>query len=495
MKHSLLFLILSAFVFFSCSKEKEQEAVVETVTVNGTITNSKTEKVTISYRTPSLDSEKITLAELGLDSTGYFEATFELAEPVQAMVSNGEYTKVYLEPGDSLSLTIDAEEFDESVAWTGIGAEKQNYFAKKMLLNEELMAKYDGGFRGLMMLELADFELAMDSILMANKGLYTEFFDSLEVSDAFKALEEAELIADWGQKKMMYPMYHKYYSDLEEFAVPDSYYVFMEEIPMDEAYLASSNFKSYLNNIVRKEFTAYTEANPQDSSVKEMSGYSLKMYEIASNLEAPGPIKDFIAASQVFDYISFSGVDSIADSLMTAYKAINIDEKNLASIEENYEKWVILSEGKPAIDFTYTSLDSTEVSLSDFVGKVVYIDVWATWCGPCMRELPSAKELHTYFGDREDLVLLYVSIDENIDAWKKLLSEDEEFRTMGVHVIGDDAWNSSINKDYMIKGIPRYILIGKDGKIADATAPRPSSGNEIKGAIEALLTAGAVSKL
>ncbi len=112
-----------------------------------------------------------------------------------------------------------------------------------------------------------------------------------------------------------------------------------------------------------------------------------------------------------------------------------------------------------------------------------------------MRELPSAKELHTYFGDREDLVLLYVSIDENIDAWKKLLAEDEKFRTMGVHLIGDDAWNSTINKDYMIKGIPRYILIGKDGNIADATAPRPSSGDEIKGAIEALLTAGAVSKL
>jgi thiol-disulfide isomerase/thioredoxin len=134
-----------------------------------------------------------------------------------------------------------------------------------------------------------------------------------------------------------------------------------------------------------------------------------------------------------------------------------------------------------AFDFKYPNVKGEEHSLSEYKGKYVYVDVWATWCGPCKAEIPSFKKLVEKFKGK-NVVFISVSVDENKSDWETMLNE-QQFSWIQLYAGG---WNSSICKDYIIHSIPRFLLIDQDGKILDAEAPRPSGGiekvlNELKG--------------
>ena len=130
--------------------------------------------------------------------------------------------------------------------------------------------------------------------------------------------------------------------------------------------------------------------------------------------------------------------------------------------------------GEPAIDFTYPDINNKTVSLSDFKGKYVYIDIWATWCGPCIREIPYLVELEKQYHDK-NIVFMSVSVDNdtNLEKWEEMIKE----KGMGGEQLFASGWNSQIGNDYAISatGIPRFLLIDKDGNMLDINAPRPSS--------------------
>ena len=120
--------------------------------------------------------------------------------------------------------------------------------------------------------------------------------------------------------------------------------------------------------------------------------------------------------------------------------------------------------------------------MDDFKGKVVYIDVWATWCMPCRREIPALKELEKKFHGKQ-VAFISISIDENKDEWKEFVKNED---LKGIQLYADKNFESQFIQDYAIRQIPTFLLIDKEGKIVNADAPRPSS-EEISGILEGLL--------
>lgn len=126
-------------------------------------------------------------------------------------------------------------------------------------------------------------------------------------------------------------------------------------------------------------------------------------------------------------------------------------------------------------------VDSTGnvVDFSSFKGKYVYIDMWASWCGPCCREVPFLQELEASL-QNEDVVFVSISIDTDPVAWKQKMVE------LGMH--GNQLYDrdAKLGTALNVRGIPFFLLYDKEGRLHTYGAPRPSSGEELRGLLEGL---------
>lgn len=127
--------------------------------------------------------------------------------------------------------------------------------------------------------------------------------------------------------------------------------------------------------------------------------------------------------------------------------------------------------GMIAPDFTFSDRDGKSYRLSDMRGKVVYIDCWATWCGPCCREIPFLEKRVAEYKGNDKVRFISISVDRNKKAWENKLDQDKpEWEQFIVSKEEDKV----ISKAYGIASIPRFILINADGTIANGDAFRPS---------------------
>ena len=142
-----------------------------------------------------------------------------------------------------------------------------------------------------------------------------------------------------------------------------------------------------------------------------------------------------------------------------------------------YMKHDRLEAGKEAPAFTMLDGEKREHTLAEFRGKIVIIDVWATWCGGCIKKLPYFIKVKEKYKDRKDVEFITVSIDDvgSFDKWKKFL--EERGYTSGINLIAFARKNPFCD-DYGIMGVPKYFIIGKDGKFLSRDVPGPGDGFE-----------------
>ena len=160
------------------------------------------------------------------------------------------------------------------------------------------------------------------------------------------------------------------------------------------------------------------------------------------------------------DYLKFAGKDSIkVKSLIQQFKSKQESSK-------------LTKSGKAAPDITLNTPDGKSVQLSSLLnGKFTYIDVWATWCGPCCAEIPFIKKWVAHYKDNPKIRFISISLDANYTAWKNKLDRD---KPQWLQFNCDKEENKAITEQWGIIGIPRFIIIGPDGTIRQADAFRPS---------------------
>ncbi|MCF6213418.1 MAG: TlpA family protein disulfide reductase [Flavobacteriaceae bacterium] len=152
------------------------------------------------------------------------------------------------------------------------------------------------------------------------------------------------------------------------------------------------------------------------------------------------------------------------------------NERIVQFLNSNYEvqhlKLTKFAIGKPSPTFNLENYKGGKTSLGSLKGKYVYIDVWATWCAPCRKQIPALKKIEEEYSGKQ-IVFVSLSIDKKVDKakWRKMVQDD---KLGGIQLFAENDWNSAFVKAYQIAGIPRFILIDPQGNIVDADAPRPT---------------------
>jgi len=428
-----LVLALSACALFSC-----QEPVNKTVIISGTITDPLSETASVSSDNNSYTDS--------LDSEATFEIEFEMDTPGYMNFKHGkESTAMYVKPGDRIEVSINPTEFDETINYKGSKA--SNFLAKKYLVEEGV------DFKELYSLEELEFLTAVTEASTQMNGL----LDSV-AEGTFKTEQKRAILLQWASKKLNYKKYYEYLGN-GNLELSANYFNFMENIDVnDPSFLKDDNsynfLKTYVNSNVSTEFDHELLSN----------------FDFISRTFSNQSTKDKITYDLLKNYIKNEDLEDIA-VIMEVYKMFQSDSSKYNELNDLVVEMSAFNTGKPAFDFTYPNINGDSVSLSDFVGSLVYVDVWATWCGPCKREIPHLLELEKEYHGK-NIIFLSVSVDEekDYDAWKNMLAEKE----MGGVQLFASGW-SKIAKDYKINGIPRFMLFDSNGNIITVRAPRPSN--------------------
>jgi thiol-disulfide isomerase/thioredoxin len=132
-----------------------------------------------------------------------------------------------------------------------------------------------------------------------------------------------------------------------------------------------------------------------------------------------------------------------------------------ASVKAKLDKAKAFMVGGVAPDFTQKTPEGEDMSLSDLRGKVVLIDFWASWCGPCRRENPNVVRMYEQYKDK-GFEIIGVSLDNNKDKWLAAIEKDG----LGWHHVSDlKGWKNEVANLYGVRSIPHTILLDKEGRI------------------------------
>jgi thiol-disulfide isomerase/thioredoxin len=172
-----------------------------------------------------------------------------------------------------------------------------------------------------------------------------------------------------------------------------------------------------------------------------------------------------------------------ADKLYSTLAGLSANDKNhiLFSIKNQLDvnvRDIRFRKGAMAPEFILCDLLGKAYHLADFKGKMVYMDLWATWCPHCIELEDDWNNLAKSYSGNPDIVFLSVSLDDKVDTWKQYIKKRplEGILTHG----GDGGLNGIFGKSYDIQSLPHFILLDGDGKILQYDAPRPSSPESLR---------------
>ena len=374
----------------------------------------------------------------------------DVAEPVYVALGYHYISRtLLLTPDTDIQISFENKKFGERVAITGTGSQVNIYLNNGRLKAAEIDD---------MALGEKAFFLKMDSILNVN----LQELDHAGLSEEINEMEKIRLKYFTCATLPSYPYFHMRIAKDSTYEASLEYWSKLQElIVMDASLLRYDEFRSFLveavSRVARKQY-------PESKSLDAVVRY------VESEVKEPS-IAEFLINKNVYAYVERYGLDS-ADAYCAVFDRYVKSPLLVKNFETLCNRWRKLSVGALSPNFNCTDLSGKKVSLSDFKGKYVYIDIWATWCGPCQREIPHLQKLEEKYHGK-DIYFVSISCDNNKKAWENRVRAG--LKGIQLHFVNGDTFMN----DYMIKGIPRFILLDKEGKIISVDMSRPSDPKTI----------------
>lgn len=186
---------------------------------------------------------------------------------------------------------------------------------------------------------------------------------------------------------------------------------------------------------------------------------------IAENPNSPALLPALTTIEPNAEWLTFEAVARQLENSLPGSPTIKSNYDSYLGLKAQKESMEFLSPGKVAPDFEEVMLDGqTKMKLSDLRGKVVLLDFWASWCGPCRKENPNVVALYEKYKDK-GFTVMSVSLDKDKGKWEEAIKRDN--LSWPNHVSDLKGWSCEAAKKYQVKGIPFTVLIDQEGKIID----------------------------
>ncbi|NOY50340.1 MAG: TlpA family protein disulfide reductase [Chlorobi bacterium] len=459
-----------------CSCEQDLKDTVKTKTVlSGKIINPYSDSVWLRADN-ILFHRKLNIAA-PLDSLGGFKFELDLQDAgIFNFLDGNESTEIYLSPGDNVEMGLDTDMFDESIVYQGVGSDINNY------LKERYLKFYDKGlffiynFKDTLTPEKGIRYL--DSLQKLRFALLDKYINKYPDFDkGFVSLEKTNIMYEL-PSALIELTFNKPSSDTTQEMVWETEKEYLGKRPLDIKSVYYREFLHYYTMVLRHE-------NLRELKKHKGDFYSPMLPIIEQNTK--GFAREFLITQNFIDAI---------DDGDTAYYIKNAKYYNYIvtselkhSVDDVYSEMLrILRSSLPVGSILYDMDDAKfkDIGFDDIIsrykGKVVYLDFWASWCGPCKAEMPFSLKMQEYFKGK-DVSFLYFSTDAKSSNWIRAI---KILSITGNHYRLSKTLRKEANNMFDVAYIPRYILIDKNGKVVNDNAGRPSN-EAVKTDIENLL--------
>lgn len=188
-----------------------------------------------------------------------------------------------------------------------------------------------------------------------------------------------------------------------------------------------------------------------------------------------------LRAEESTKYPSGMDVELYRKTLLSGVTTDSLREKINRCFDNFKEKYGHLAKGKPAPDIEFTDKEGKIHHLSEYKGKVLFVDIWGTWCAPCIAEFPHLRAIQEHFKDNPDVMIMSLScdIERKPERWLPFLQQRGDEITWHQFMLTKEG-NKVTSEVYYIFGIPHFMLIDKEGNFVSYDGPHPSLADPIK---------------
>ncbi len=383
---------------------------------------------------------------------GRATAQLEEVDALYAKVYYGEKSKdVYLQKGDEVTISFDANDFDKTFAVNG-GNEKAVDYLNKIQLTNLPDVSYTSNW-DVFKKTVTDKITSMKRLLKAHK------FAS---NDKFQKMEEGRITYFYANAFLMYPVCHLYLTQDTTLVLGKDYYNTLKKFAKEDADLV--DIDEYRNYMIETSHVL----DEAGKDIRQFYPKTLAEMSYMGEFFKSQKVREALIHHVATTYVECNGTEQITDLKNLYYTYVTSHYLNTL-FKQTCDKWDKAAVGSPSPDFNGVDIDGKQMSLKDFRGKYVYVDLWATWCGPCQKELPYLKQLAEKFSGR-NIAFVGLSIDADKTKWMARVKSGELCGTQ--LYIGK---GSKFQTDYRIGGIPHFILIDPNGRVVNPDMTRPSS--------------------
>jgi thiol-disulfide isomerase/thioredoxin len=486
---SIFYLFLFLFIASCSSPEKELSA--KRIIIAGKVLNPDpmNYKIDFSVNRIGLGQERISPT---LDEDGRFKVIFESYVPLDVWLLYKMNFLILTHPGDSTYLEFDGSkdertEILNTVKYSGDASRINTEAAvfQYMYFSSGIYSDFEKRRKAIESYNEVNYKRFRDSLRIGEQNLFKKFISECNPVNETKCWAKTYLDVEYYRDLVSYPEFHRMANNLkrQDWVIPITYYDFLKDhfLINDSILISSYALSGFVNfypvyiieRIRDKNNKLFTSTDYFKKHPAEMD--SLRFFGTVNLINDP------LLRQMVLTEMLCQGLEQSNTRMFKKY------EKNISElITEPYLKNPLFDLFKQttksldnpiqASDAILSKLDETSIEtdiekiISNNKGKVIYMDCWATWCGPCIAEMPNSKKLMKTYKP-EDVSFIFICLDSEEKNWKATLSK---YSLGGQHYFLTKNQSSEFRNAFNIKGIPHYILFDKKGTISENGTLSPS---------------------